>query len=110
MTNGIQGNTYKIVSWFFNKLTKPEGNGMIYLKWWKGEPTTKNTWSNKTLVKSWGRNQKLSKQIRVKRIQQHQTALQQILRNFFWQETREGKDLHKINPKPKINKIVILIE
>jgi len=36
MTNGIQGNTYKIVSWFFNKLNKPEGNGMIYLKWWKG--------------------------------------------------------------------------
>ena len=33
MTNNIRGNSHQIISWFLNRnSTKPEGNGMIYLK------------------------------------------------------------------------------
>ena len=36
MTNNIQGNSHQAIGSFLNrKLYKPEGNGMIYLKWWK---------------------------------------------------------------------------
>ena len=36
MTNNIQGNSHQAISLFLNRNYKPEGNGMIYLKWWKG--------------------------------------------------------------------------
>ena len=37
MTNNIQGNSHQVINWFLKqKLYKSEGNGTIYLKWWKG--------------------------------------------------------------------------
>ena len=38
------------------------------------EPTTKNTLPSKTLLQIWWRNQKLSRQAKIKRIQHHQTS------------------------------------
>ena len=38
------------------------------------EPTTKNTLPSKTLLQVWWRNQKLSRQAKVKRIQHHKTS------------------------------------
>ena len=40
MTNNILKNSHKLISW--KKLCKPEENGKIYLKWWKGR-TISNT-------------------------------------------------------------------
>jgi len=52
---------------------KPKGNGTIYLNDEKGRSYTKNTLPSKTLIQIWWRNQKLSRQVKVKRIQHHQT-------------------------------------
>ena len=34
----LKGIPQKVISWFFQKeLCRPEGSGMIYLRWWKGK-------------------------------------------------------------------------
>ena len=63
---------YQLISQ--QKLYKPEENGMIYLTDEREEPTTKNTLPSKTLIQIWWRNQKFSRQAKVKIIQHHQTS------------------------------------
>ena len=60
---------------FQQKLYRPEGNGRIYLKNWKGKSTTTITVPSKDLIQNWWRNEKLFRQAKVKRIQYHQTSL-----------------------------------
>ena len=36
MANNIQGTSHQAISLFFNRNCKSEGNGIIYLKGWKG--------------------------------------------------------------------------
>ena len=47
---------------------------MTYLSDEREETTTKNTLLRKTLIQIWWRNQKLSRQAKIKRIQNHQTS------------------------------------
>ena len=47
---------------------------MIYLKWWKGRTYHQDTLASKTLFQIGWRDQKLSKQAKVKRIQHHRTS------------------------------------
>ena len=61
MTNNIQG-------------YKPEGNGKIIWSDEREELTTKNTLLSRALVEIWWRNQKLSRQVKVKKIQHHPTS------------------------------------
>ena len=89
---------YQLISQ--QKLYKPEG-----MKWYiksdeREELTTKNTLPRKTLIQIWWRNQKLSRQAKVKRIQHHQTSFTTNAKGTsLGRRHREGKDLQKINPK-----------
>ena len=71
MTNNIQGNSHQAPQ---QKLYKPEGNGMIYLKRRKGiiykqQYSTQQDSPSDLMEKS-----NLSRQTKVKRIQHHQTS------------------------------------
>ena len=59
---------------FQQKLSKPERNVTVHLKWWQEEPTAKNTLPSKALIQIWWRNQNLSRQTEVNRIQDHRTS------------------------------------
>ena len=62
-------------------------------------PITKNTLPSKTLLQIRWRNQKLSRQAKVKRIQHHQTSFTTNAKGISLDgKYREGKDLQKINP------------
>ena len=62
-------------------------------------PITKNTLPSKTLLQIQCRNQKLSRQAKVKRIQHHQTSITTNAKGISLDgQHREGKDLQKINP------------
>ena len=72
---------------------------MIYLKWWKGRTyITKNTLSSKTLVQIWWRNQKVYRQAKVNRIQQHQISFPTNTKG-----TSLGRK-HKTSKRPTENK------
>ena len=75
MTYNIQGNSHQAISWFLNR-NSPCQKGMAWYSLGdeREEPTTKHTLPSKTLVQIWWRNQKLSRQAKLKRIQQHQTS------------------------------------
>ena len=49
----------------------------------KEKPATKKTLPIKTPIQIWWRNQKLSKQVKVKRAQQHQTSFTQNLKKLL---------------------------
>ena len=75
MTNNIQGNSHHVISWLLNRNSTSQKR----MAWYiysddREEPTTKNTLPSKTLLQIWWRNQKLSRQAKVKRIQHHQTS------------------------------------
>ena len=75
MTNNIQGNSHQAISWFLNRNSTSQKR----MAWYiysddREEPTTKNTLPSKTLLQIWWRNQKLSRQAKIKRIQHHQTS------------------------------------
>ena len=65
------------------------------------ERATKNTLLlSKTLAQICWRNQKLSRQAKVKRIQHHQTSFTTNAKGTsLGRIRREGKNQHKINPK-----------
>ena len=74
MTNNIQGNSHHSISWFFNRhSTSQKGMAWYISSDEREEQTTKNTLPSKTLLQIWRRNQKLSRQTKVKIIQHHQT-------------------------------------
>ena len=108
MTNNIQGNSHKCYQLSSQqKLYKPEGNSMIYLKWWKKKPTTKNTLPTKILIQIWWRNQKLSKQAKVKRNQHHQTSFTtNAKKTFLGRKHKRRKTPTEDKPKT-IKKMVI---
>ena len=71
MTNNIQGNSRQAVSWFLSRSSIRQKRMAWYI--WsdeREEPTT----PSKTLIQMWWRNQKLSRQAKVKKIQHHQTS------------------------------------
>ena len=47
---------------------------MIYLKWWKGITYNQEYSTQQDSPKIWWRNQKFSRQVKVKRVQHHQTS------------------------------------
>ena len=70
-----RGTPIRLSADFSTETLQAEGNGMMYLKWWKEEPTTKNTLPSKTFLQIWGKNKKFSRQAKVKTIQHHQTSV-----------------------------------
>ena len=73
MTNKIKGNSHKAICWFFNRNSMNQKGMTLYIWGYeREEPTTKNTLPSNTLLKIWWRNQKLSRQAKVERIQHHQ--------------------------------------
>ena len=75
MTNNIQGNSQQANSWFLNRNSTSQ-------KWMarcmqsdeREEPTAKNTLPRKPLLQIWWTYQKLSRQLKFKKIQHHQTT------------------------------------
>ena len=74
--------------------------GSPYLKYWKGNSTTKITVANKDLIQNWWRNKKFFRQAKVKRIQYHQTSFTTNVKGTYIsiRNTREEKDLHNQTP------------
>ena len=42
-TTYVQGTAIRLSAHFSAKLYRPEGSGMMYLKWWKGKPYNQYT-------------------------------------------------------------------
>ena len=75
MANNVQGNSHQAVSWFLNRnFTSQKGMAWYIQSDEREETTTKATLPSMTLLQIWWRNQKLSRQAKVKRIQHHQTS------------------------------------
>ena len=90
----IQGNAHQAISWFLNRNSTSQ-KGMAWYIWndERGEPTTKDILPSKTFLQIWWRNQKLSRQAKVKRIQQHQTSFTTNAKGTFL-----GRKQEKENP------------
>ena len=81
---------------------------MIYLKWWKGRTyITKNTLSSKTLIQIWWRNQKVYRQAKVKRIQQHQISFPTNTKGTSLGRKQKKKKRPTENKPKTIKKMVI---
>ena len=81
---------------------------MIYLKWWKGRTYPKNTLPRKTLLHIWWRNQKFSRQAKVKRIQHHQTSFTRNAKGTSLGRKQEERKASATENKPKqLRKMVI---
>ena len=66
----------------------------------KEKSTTKITVPRKDLIQNWWRNQKLFRQAKVKRIQNHQTSFTtNIKRTDIVKKYKRRKRIYKINPK-----------
>ena len=79
MTNNRQVNSHQTISWFLNRNSTSQREWhdifKLNLKFNETEePTTKNTLPSKTLLQIWWKNQKISRQAKVKRIQHHQSS------------------------------------
>ena len=84
------------------KLYKPEGNGMIYLKWWKGRAYNQEYSTQKDSPSHLIEKSKVSRQAKVKRIQQHQIS---------YPKNAKGTSLgrkHKWRKRPTENKPQII--
>ena len=93
---------------FQQKLCRPEGNGRICLKYWKGKKksTTKITVPSKGLTENWWRNKKLFRQAKVKRIQYHQTSFTTTVKpTYIVKKYERRKKMYKITPKQLENGI-----
>ena len=89
------------------KLYKPEGNGTIHLKWWKGRTCNQERLPSKTLLQIWWRNLKFYRQAKFKRIQQHQTNFTtNAKRTSLGRKHRRGKRPTENKPRT-IKKMVI---
>ena len=60
---------------FQQKLCRPEGNGRIYLKYWKRKTYNHDYYTQQRSHSKLMKNQKLYRQAEIKRIQHHQTSL-----------------------------------
>ena len=102
MTNNIQGNSHHVISWLLNRnSTSQKGMAWYIQSDEREEPTTKNTLPSMTLLQIWWRNQKLSRQAKVKRIQHHQTSFTTNAKGISLGriQEKEKPDLQKINPE-----------
>ena len=67
MTNNIQGNSHKIISWFLTETT-------TYLKWWKGRTYNQEYSTQQNSCSDLTEKSNLYRQAKDKRIQHHQTS------------------------------------
>ena len=74
--DNIQGNSHQAISWFLNRnFTSQKGMAWYILSDEREETSTKNNLSsNNSLIQIWWRNQNLSRQVKVKKIQHHQIS------------------------------------
>ena len=80
-TNRELQSGYQLISQ--QKLYKPEGNGLIYLKWWKRRTQTKNTLPNKPLIQIWWRNRIFPDKQKLREFSTTKPALQQMLKELL---------------------------
>ena len=104
MTNNIQENSHKVISCFLNRnVTSQKGIAWHILNDERAEKARAHNQEyslSKTLLQIWWRNQNISGQAKVKRIQHHQNSFTTKAKGTSPAgNTREGKDLPKINPK-----------
>ena len=105
MTNNIQGNSHQAISWFLNRNFISQ-KGMAWYIWndEREEPTIKDILPSKTFLQIWWRNQKLSRQAKVKRIQQHQTSFTTNAKGVSLDKKhKERKDLQKQTQNNNVN-------
>ena len=106
--NNIQENSHQAISWFFNRYsTIQKGMAWYIYSDEREEPTIKNTLSSKTLPQIWWRNQKLSRQAKVKRIQHHQTSFTANTKGTSLGRKHKRKKRSAQNKPKAIKKMVI---
>ena len=64
---------------------------MIYLKYWKGKICNQDYFPSKDLIQNCGRNKKLFRQAKVKKIQYHQTSFTTNVKQTYSREIQEKK-------------------
>ena len=97
----VQGNSHQVISWFLNRNFISQ-KGMAWYIWndEREEPTIKDILPSKTFLQIWWRNQKLSRQAKVKRIQQHQTSFTTNAKGtFLGRKHKRRKRPTQNNPK-----------
>ena len=93
-----KGNPMHLTAIFQHKLCRPEGNGRIYLKYWKGK--SYNQVPSKDLIQNWWGNKKFYRQAKVKRIQYHQTSFTANVEGTYTvKKYKRRKKIYKINSK-----------
>ena len=106
MTNNIQRDSYKVISWFLNrkqKLYKPEENVMIILKLWK-----RRTYNQKysTQKDSHSDLTEKSRQVKVKRMQHHQTSFTTNAKGTSLSRKHKRRERPTQNKPQTIQKVV----
>ena len=108
MTNNIHGNPHQVVSWFFSRNpTSQKGMAWYIQSDEMEEPTTKNITLRKTFIQIWWRNQKLSRQAKVKRIQHHQTNFTTNAKGTFLDRKHKRRERPEQNTPETIKKMAI---
>ena len=109
MTKNIQGNPHQVMNCFLNgNSTSQKGMAWHIYSDEREEPTTKNTALSKALLQIWWRNQKLSRQAKVKRLQHHQTGFTTNAKEMFLGRKCKTRKRPTEN-KPKIIKKIVVV-
>ena len=100
-TSNIQGKPRTLNSWSFSRNSAGQKGMVGYIQSTEREKsTTEITVLNKDLIQNWWRNQKLFRQVKVKRIQYHQTSLTTNVKGtYIVKKCNRRKKIYKINPK-----------
>ena len=108
MTNNIQGNSHQVISWFLNRNSTSQKGMAGYIESdEREEPTTKDTPPSKTLLQVWWRNQKFSRQAKVKRIQYHQSSFTTKAKGTSSGRKHKRRERLTENKLKRIKKMVI---
>ena len=74
-------NSHKLISW--QKLWKPEENGKIYLKWWKGRTDNQEYSTQKDLIQIWGEIKSFTDKQKCTKFSTTKPAVQQMLKELL---------------------------
>ena len=103
-----KGNPIILTADLSAKLCRPEENRRIYLKYWKGKIYNQDylllVGYSKDLIQNWWRNKKLFRQVKVKRIQYHQTSFTTNVKGtYIVKKYKRRKRIYKSTPNNQEN-------
>ena len=96
MTNNIQGNSHKVMSWFLNKNSINQKEMAQYIYWCKGRKCNQEHSTEQDSFRFDGKNQKLSRKKQKLRVfSPTKWALQQMLKDLHCAGNTEKEKTYK---------------